>query len=170
MVFIDPRCSFDGWLTTLSVCRHDNVRTTEYEPLLIAGHDPEEGVRRTPGRIEPLRVGEDVDRGDPAAPDREGQDGDGRPLPPSDRTTTSGSRMAISASRSPSPAAAKNASTISRWPARPTSDAGTSVAALRRARLGVLPGGGRSPAADGGDLAERYSELVVQDERQPLGR
>jgi NADH-quinone oxidoreductase subunit B len=94
----------------------------------------------------------------------------GRAVPPSIRTTTSGSRTATSASRSPWCAAAKKASTTSRWRAISGSGAWTSAPRTRRrARLAsCLAVAGYAPPW--GDLVEGQVEHVVQDERQPLGR
>ena len=63
-------------------------------------------------------------------------DASGRAVPPSDRRTTSGSRTATRASRSPWCAAAKKASTTARWRAISGSGARTSAPRTRRrARL-----------------------------------
>ena len=66
-------------------------------------------------------------------------------MPPSDRSSTSGSRTARSRSKSPSRAAARNASTTAHWPSRSTSGTGAPWTRRRprlaswRVAVGVRP-------------------------------
>ncbi len=92
----------------------------------------------------------------------------GRLAPPSDRTTTSGSSTATSRSRSPPRAAAKNASTTSRWRDRSASGTGAPWT-RRRPRLASWRVAVGRAIEDRRDLVERHGEQVVQDEREPLG-
>jgi hypothetical protein len=93
----------------------------------------------------------------------------GRAARPSERTTTFGSSTASSRWKSPSRDAARNASTLRplaveiRVGHRRSLDAAAGTAR-------ELPHGGRRPADDPSDLAERHAEHVVQHEGHALGR
>ena len=89
-------------------------------------------------------------------------------MPPSDRSSTSGSRTARSRSKSPSRAAARNASTTAHWPSRSTSGTGAPCT-RRRPRLASWRVAVGRATDDRGDLVERHGEHVVQHERDAFG-
>ena len=112
---------------------------------------------------------------DPATNDRPSRDDLGaahlgrHAAPPSARSTTSGSSVATSASKSPSRAAARNASTTSRWRLTSTSGVGGLGADAAAGPAGQLAGrlGERSRRVAISSNGTR--EHVVQHEGEPLG-
>jgi hypothetical protein len=131
--------------------RPSAVTTTPAAPLTSAGRT------RAPGRENSTTA-----RLATATAPRSTSEASGRRAPPSDRSTTSGSSTATSPSRSPARAAAKKASTTSRWAARSASGAGTSAPRTRRRALlanclAPARGPGRR-SAPGPPLGERASE------------
>jgi hypothetical protein len=90
--------------------------------------------------------------------------------PPSARSTTSGSSTATSASKSPSRAAARNASTTSHCASRSASGPGGDSTHASPRTAGELVHSLWRALQDLRDVAERHREHVVQYEREPFRR